>query len=158
MPPQIKRHLIVLAVFVALFMLLRHLLLPESFGEIGHYRAKSLMDNEMKEMHYAGEATCTECHEETSDLKGTDLHAELSCETCHGPGLTHVDSQDAADIQKPQSREFCGKCHALHYARNRKVVSQVELTEHNTEHECIYCHNPHAPWELRNQETPEEGL
>lgn len=158
MPPQISRHLIVLVVLIAAFLLIRHLLIPESFGELGHYRANSLMDNEMKPLHYAGEASCADCHQEMADLKATDQHSGLSCETCHGPGLAHVESLETNDVLKPEGRDFCGKCHGLNFARNRDVVFQVDLKEHNTEHECTYCHNPHAPWELRNQETPEESF
>ena len=56
MPPQIKRLLPLFALFIGLFLLVRHLLIPESFGEFGHYRGNSLGENADKPLHYAGKA------------------------------------------------------------------------------------------------------
>ena len=76
MPIQIKRHLIILSIVIVISFLLRQWLVPESFGDLGHYRANSLGDNELFEMHYAGQEACTECHEEEYDLKEMDMHFE----------------------------------------------------------------------------------
>ncbi len=158
MPLQIKRHLIILVLFTGVFLIIRHLLIPDSFGDLGHYRANSLIDNESHELHYAGQETCTECHEENAELKEMDLHSELSCETCHGPGLAHNESPDSVDLNIPVGRKFCANCHAKNAARDKDVVFQIDLSEHNVDRDCNYCHNPHAPWELRNQDLPEENF
>jgi hypothetical protein len=158
MPIQIKRHLVILVILIGLFLIIRQLLIPDSFGDLGHYRANSLSDNEKFEMHYAGEESCVECHEDMGELKESDLHNNLSCETCHGPGLTHVENPDSSNFILPEGRDFCGLCHDKNPARKSQAVIQVELKEHNPDKSCTSCHNPHAPWELRNQDPPEENF
>ena len=158
MPIQIKRHLIILAILVAVFLVFQRLMIPESFGELGYYRANSLEDNQLFEAHYAGRETCNECHEDMSDLKEMDLHNGLSCETCHGPGLAHTIDSDSAELIIPDGRNFCGRCHAKNTARKEDAVLQIDLREHNPDKNCTYCHNPHAPWELRDQDLQEENF
>ena len=148
MPPQLKRILPLFAVFVFLFLLIRYFLIPESFGEHGHYRFNSVEDNKKKEIHYAGKELCAECHEDHVENLKTDLHADLSCETCHGPGLAHSVLEDAASISIEGDRQFCGLCHSLNPSRKMKVVVQVDIQDHNIEKKCIECHNPHMPWEI----------
>lgn len=158
MPKQIKRHLIVMVVLVGIFLVARYLLVPDSFGEYGHYRGLSLQENEARPMHYAGEESCTACHKEHAEMKEIDVHSELSCETCHGPGLAHEENPDSVKVYVPHSREFCGRCHAENPARSRNVIFQINLQEHNPGKECIECHNPHQPWDLREQATQEEDF
>lgn len=157
MPQQIKRHLIVLAVLVTLFLIIRYFMVPDSFGELGHYRSASLQDNAEKEIVFAGDESCLDCHEDMGELLEMDLHSNLSCESCHGPGLEHNQDPFSADLFLPENREYCERCHAENAARDRNMVSQINVKEHNPDKNCNYCHNPHAPWELRNQETEEEN-
>ncbi|MBW2108874.1 MAG: cytochrome C [Deltaproteobacteria bacterium] len=62
--------------------------------------------------------SCFECHttgygqpggfkseQETPDLKNA------GCETCHGPGSVHVETQDPEDIKASLTDEECGRCH-----------------------------------------------
>jgi len=147
-PPQVKRLAIAFAVFISLFLLLRHFLVPDTFGEYGHYRGASLIDNAKPEIHYAGQNACFECHQDIEDKKLQDVHSEIHCETCHGPGQKHVLSGEAADIIKPSGREFCGLCHALNVAKQKYAVFQVDLKKHNAGKNCIECHNPHEPWKM----------
>jgi hypothetical protein len=148
-PPQITRLAIVFAIFISLFLLVRHFLVPDTFGEYGHYRGDALIDNALVEIHYSGQQACFECHQDVEDLKTLDVHSEIHCETCHGPGQKHVVSSDPADILKPAGREFCGLCHSKNAARRQDAVFQVDLNEHNVGKICIECHNPHQPWEMK---------
>jgi hypothetical protein len=148
-PPQLTRLALAFAVFISLFLLLRHFLVPDTFGEYGHYRGASLIDNAMPEIHYAGQNACFECHQDIEDLKAKDVHSGIHCETCHGPGQAHVVSGDAADILKPTGREFCTRCHAINAARQNNAVFQIDPLKHNTGKNCTECHNPHQPWELK---------
>jgi hypothetical protein len=148
-PPQIPRLALAFAIFISLFLLLRHFLVPDTFGKYGHYRAASLEDNALPEIHYSGQVACFKCHQAIEDKKSQDVHSEIHCETCHGPGEKHVISSKAADIFKPAGREFCGKCHELNAAKLKSAVFQVDLTKHNTGKNCIECHNPHQPWEMK---------
>jgi hypothetical protein len=148
-PPQINRLLLAFAIFILLFMVARHFLRPESFGKYGHYRADALDENAMNEIHYAGQQACFECHQDIEDMKAKDVHNEIHCETCHGPGEKHVKSGEAADILKPSGREFCGSCHAMNAARPKGAITQVDLNKHNIGKNCLECHNPHQPWEMK---------
>lgn len=149
-PPQITRLALAFAVFIALFLVVRHQLKPKSFGKYGHYRAESLVDNANIDINYAGHTACYDCHEDIRDLKETDAHSGLHCEICHGPGEKHVNSADAADIIKPTGREFCGRCHSKNAGKSEDVITQIDLKEHNVGKNCTECHNPHAPWEMKN--------
>lgn len=147
-PPQLTRLTIAFAIFISLFLLLRHILVPDTFGQYGHYRGASLLDNAAVEVHYSGHKACLECHQDIEDLKVQDVHSSINCEICHGPGQKHVLSGEAADIIKPSGREFCGSCHAKNAARPAATIAQVDLTKHNTGKNCIECHNPHQPWAM----------
>jgi hypothetical protein len=138
-------------VFVGLFLVSRYFLIPESFGKYGHYRANSLDEIEALPVHYAGKAACIECHPTETEQLESDLHYDLSCEVCHGPGAQHANDPDHYQtLKKPGTREFCGQCHDLHPARNAEFVNQVDIMEHRLErNNCIDCHNPHAVWELK---------
>lgn len=63
MPQYIKRLIIAFAFFVFLFLILQQLLKPVSFGALGHYRSDAIRENSAAEMHYAGLANCTSCHD-----------------------------------------------------------------------------------------------
>jgi hypothetical protein len=170
MPQQIRRLLLAFAIFIALFLVLRYLLVPKSFGEYGHYRGASLAENAAKPIHYAGTATCSRCHNDIVEEKSRGLHAGLACESCHGPAYRHVifadtvpGSQlpDSLSLEKPSERNDCARCHDRNLARIKikadtldiSMVRQVDVEEHNlinrsdsTELKCIDCHNPHDPF------------
>jgi hypothetical protein len=147
-PLHIKRLILVFAIFIALFLVARHFLIPESFGKYGPYRAASMDDYTRLEIHYSGQQACFECHQDIEDLKAADVHSGVHCETCHGPGQKHVVSSEASDILKPSGREFCGNCHKKNAARSKDAVFQVDLAEHNIGKNCTECHNPHQPWAM----------
>jgi hypothetical protein len=149
-PPQIPRLALAFAIFISLFLVLRHFLIPDTFGKYGPYRAASMDDYSELEIHYAGQQACFKCHQDIEDLKSMDVHNTLHCETCHGPGEKHATTSAAADILKPSGREFCGKCHSLNAARKKDAIFQVDLTTHNIDKNCTECHNPHQPWEMKN--------
>jgi hypothetical protein len=148
-PPQIPRLALAFAIFISLFLVARHLLVPDTFGEYGHYRGASLFDNALPEIHYAGQEACFECHPDIQDIKSKDVHSSIHCETCHGPGQKHVISGAVADISKPSGREFCGSCHTPNAAKKKDAVVQVDLNKHNTGKNCTECHNAHQPWEMK---------
>ena len=76
-PPQLPRLALAFTIFILLFLLLRYLLVPVTFGEYGHYRGASLIDNASAEIHYAGQQACFECHQDVEDLKKQDVHSEI---------------------------------------------------------------------------------
>ncbi len=148
MPIQLKRLIPLFIVFIGIFLILRHLLIPDTFGQYGHYRGDALIDNASRNSVHASKEDCFLCHDDIQAIVENDSHAGLSCLICHGPGLEHVDNPEADNILKNSGREFCGKCHHLHAARSADVIIQVDIHTHHTEKDnCIECHNPHEVWE-----------
>ena len=169
MPQQIKRLISVFAIFVALFLIMRQVLKPDSFGDLGHYRAKAIQENTMKELHYAGSDSCAKCHEDILKDKSLGFHKQLKCEVCHGPGLKHahyakqfktLQLPDSLILYKPTERKDCAICHQINAARikiqfdtiNTSMIHQINVRDHNlqdkktkVEFKCIECHNPHQP-------------
>lgn len=136
-------------VFVVLFISIQHFLTPDSFGEYGHYRADSIDDNKMRTSYFKGEEKCTECHQDIYDVKSLDVHDGVRCESCHSPKIAGtVDCKVKPPIVKG-SLEFCAQCHAMNAGRLKKGVPQLDFKDHKGEQNCIECHNPHAPWELK---------
>ena len=147
MPVQLKRLIPIFIVFIAIFLIIRHFLIPESFGEYGHYRANTIEEVASQEMVHASRETCYDCHDDIQAVVDNDLHAGLSCLICHGPGLKHAEDPSPENILKQGGREFCGRCHNINAARPAEVISQVDVSTHNIEfNECIECHNPHEVW------------
>jgi len=151
MPKQLKTLLPLFAVFILLFLIARHFLIPESFGKYGHYRANSIDEIAALPINYAGKSVCIDCHDTEAEMLASDQHTSLSCETCHGPNAKHADDYEIKDnLVMGGSREFCGRCHSLNSARKIEVINQIDIREHHPEKEnCIDCHNPHAVWELK---------
>ncbi len=148
-PPQLKRLAVAFAIFISGFLLLRHFLVPESFGQYGFYRGASLEEIAQIPVKYAGQKACLDCHQDIDNLKQEDVHSEISCETCHGPGQKHSENGDITLLEKPVSRESCGICHSKNTAKRKEAIFQVDLKEHNTPKKCIECHNPHQPWNMK---------
>jgi len=150
MPVQLKTLISLFALFILLFLVARHFLIPESFGKYGHYRANAIDEIAAAPIHYAGKSVCVECHDEEAEKLASDQHASLSCEVCHGPNAKHADDYEVNEfLVKDGSRKFCGRCHSIDAARKPENITQVNIKEHHLEKEnCIDCHNPHAVTEL----------
>jgi len=149
MPPQLKRLLPAFIIFILLFLVLKYYLTPETFGEKGHYRYSSIAEVQQTKMKYAGKDKCNECHDDKVEELGMDFHADLSCEVCHGPGLMHAENDGDYKILVPTERELCALCHSKNISRSTRIITQINILEHNTGKKCIDCHNPHMPWELK---------
>ena len=148
-PLHIKRLILAFAIFISLFLVLRHFLVPDTFGKYGPYRAAAMDDYLPLEINYSGQKACFECHQDIEDLKAQDVHSDIHCETCHGPGQKHVVSSLTADILKPTGREFCGNCHVINAAKKKDAIIQIDINKHNIDKNCIECHNAHQPWEMK---------
>lgn len=148
-PPQLKRLALAFAIFISAFLIIRHTLVPKTFGQYGFYRGASLEEIAQTSLKYAGQKACLDCHQDIDDLKQQDVHSEIHCETCHGPGQKHSENGDTTLLEKPVSRESCGICHSKNAAKKKEAVFQVDLSEHNINKKCIECHNPHQPWEMK---------
>jgi hypothetical protein len=118
---------------------------PETFGELGHYRAASIDAIAAQPIRYAGAQVCIECHEEHGQTKNDSYHRTLSCEVCHGPAANHAEDPESHRPHAPRKRgEACLYCHE--YLPSRPTgFPQIIETMHSPMQPCISCHEPHDP-------------
>ena len=148
MPRIIFRLLLSFVVFVSVFVVIKQFVTPDSFGDYGHYRANSIEDNIAKTLVYKGEDECIKCHIDIFELKDSDLHSGVSCESCHYP---KIDAITECKVNPPVvigSIKFCIQCHELNFARESIRFPNLDIKDQKGDQNCIECHNPHAPWEL----------
>lgn len=144
-PEQLKR----LGVIVGLFLVVvvtRFFLLPESWISAKPHQAAKVEREMQKAPHYAGMATCRECHQEEYQAKLGGFHRTIGCENCHGPAAAHVANKDdkSAVPPKHREREFCLGCHGF-LASRPNGFPQVDGEKHNPRKKCVSCHDPHDP-------------
>ncbi|MGC8760590.1 MAG: cytochrome c3 family protein [Bryobacteraceae bacterium] len=141
-------HLIAPAgVFVAgllLFLAVRSVVVPPSFGRYGHYRAAALDEIRARPLQYAGRAACANCHAVEATTLGQGRHAPVSCEACHGPAAAHVEDPGATKPLRPDAAALCAGCHEADAAKP-PWFRQVNTKEHMAGMACGDCHQPHSP-------------
>ena len=144
MPQQIKRLAIVFALLIGGLVLARYMLVPPTFGKLGHYRAAAIDSVVAQPIHYAGQQVCIECHDDIGETKVTSRHRTVTCEVCHGPAAVHADDPDEAQPPAPRERGYCPLCHGYNASRPTGFP-QIDPMAHNPVKPCIACHDPHQP-------------
>jgi uncharacterized CHY-type Zn-finger protein len=129
---------------VTAFVVLRWLMVPADFGELGHYRTGAVRDNMARPTVYAGQAACLECHADVAELRAKGKHARVACESCHGALAAHASSPDAQKPVRPNPRTTCISCHSANISKP-KSFPQVVPEEHAPEGSCAACHAVHNP-------------
>jgi DmsE family decaheme c-type cytochrome len=88
---------------------------------------------------FAGADECEDCHEDVGGhALGPDYHAD--CETCHGPGYLHSESEEVAEIRFPSNAD-CSGCHET----GRATHLAWSTSEHDrTGVLCSDCHQSHT--------------
>jgi hypothetical protein len=66
-----------------IFLVVRHYVVPRSFGQYGHYRGAAMSEIAAHPAKFAGHETCETCHSDVADKKKTGKHAHVNCEACH---------------------------------------------------------------------------
>ena len=129
-----------------LFLVIRHFVVPPSFGQYGHYRGAAMGEIAARPVKFAGHDTCEACHVDVADAKKAGKHAHVNCEACHGPQAKHASSDDpsATKPQLPDSAVLCVRCHTASAAKP-KDFPQVNPAEHSNGMPCDTCHKPHTP-------------
>jgi Cytochrome c554 and c-prime len=126
------------------FLVVRHYVVPKSFGEYGHYRGAAISEIAARPLKFAGHAACESCHTDIADTKHAGKHASVNCEACHGPLAKHADDPTSLDPGKPDTAVLCVRCHAASAAKP-KDFPQVVAADHSNGLACETCHNPHSP-------------
>ncbi|MBI5881590.1 MAG: hypothetical protein HZB91_00565 [Elusimicrobia bacterium] len=144
-------HLLRVAVIflasITVFLVVRAVVKPESYGKIGRYRAEALDDSKALPVRYAGQKECGPCHKAQVKEKAGSSHSGVSCESCHGALAAHVAAPKGAKPAKPaeaEMRRFCLRCHEASVSKPAKFPVQ-DGTKHNPDMACGMCHKPHAP-------------
>jgi uncharacterized CHY-type Zn-finger protein len=135
------------AVFVVggvLFLVIRGVLVPRSFGEYGHYRGNAITETASRPISYAGHQVCEACHADVLEVKSKGVHKGVACESCHGPLAKHADDPASVQPLKLNTAVLCVRCHEANLAKPQKFP-QVVSAEHSGGAACNTCHQPHSP-------------
>ena len=105
------------------------------------------------------EDNCGMCHDvvisdwQSGDHGPFDLKGKpgVSCETCHGPALAHLDAkgkeEKAATAPSVEgTRDFCAVCHKEigNEIGPRTAVSTQNMDKHGGKADCVMCHDSHS--------------
>jgi ribosomal protein S27AE len=86
---------------------------------------------------------CAACHAQIERTKAVSAHALLPCTTCHTAPEQHRQLPRSVLPSKPETREFCGQCHAA--SSSNPDAPKISLAEHGGRYLCWQCHYPHLP-------------
>lgn len=149
--------------------LFKTLLIPDSFGVYGPYRADAILENLAVPIRHGTNASCFECHPYEAKVHRAGLHNTISCEFCHGPWADHVDGKKKiAALPVKTGKEItklCLRCHNTEIAaRPEAVIKTVAMPAHlqdqkvKLSHTCNQCHHVHAPLKYINRAKQITGL
>jgi len=143
-PDQLIRLSVPFLFIILALLIIKQFVTPETFGDLGHYRAAAIEDISSIEPHYAGFQACLDCHEDIMEVQQGSYHRNISCEVCHEPSLEHVNDPTEHLPPAPRERGFCPLCHNYLDARPTGFPQIITMT-HNPGKPCINCHDPHDP-------------
>jgi hypothetical protein len=144
MPQQVPRLIAVFVVAIGALVLARGFLVPETFGEFGHYRAAAADSIAARPVKFAGSRVCAACHGAIDTRRVAGNHRGVACEVCHGPAASHASAPMAGKPPIRRERALCLLCHAFNPSRPTGFP-QVDSLTHNTRIPCMTCHAPHNP-------------
>jgi Cytochrome c7 and related cytochrome c len=134
----------VFAVGAIIFILVRAVLVPKSFGEYGHYRGDAITEIAAKPVVFAGHQACEACHPDVAAMKSAGKHVSVNCEACHGALADHADDPTTVQPPKLDTAVLCVRCHEVNGARPAGFP-QIVAEEHSGGLPCETCHQPHSP-------------
>jgi uncharacterized CHY-type Zn-finger protein len=127
-----------------IFLVVRHFIVPKSFGQYGHYRGASIGEIAARPVKFAGHQSCEACHSDVAEMKKKGKHAPVNCEACHGALADHADDPTIKPVL-PDTAVLCVRCHTASAAKPNGF-SQVVPAEHSQGLPCGTCHQtPHNP-------------
>jgi len=126
------------------FLAVRGLLVPDGFGEQGHFRPGALEDNQNRELRFAGRQACFECHGGIAEARHGSRHERVGCESFHGALAAHAADPGSTTPQRPDPKQVCLVCHQ-HKVSMPASFPQIDPAEHGDGAVCTECHRPHHP-------------
>ena len=137
-------------------LLFKKLLIPDSFGVYGHYRADAISEAALVPIRHGTNASCFKCHPYEAKIHKKGRHKTISCEFCHGTYADHVaDGKKAGTLPVKKEKEIttlCLRCHNTEIkARHEEVIKTVAMPNHLRDqkvkltHTCNQCHHVLAP-------------
>jgi len=138
------RLVVVIAVALLLFAVLRTAVVPRSFGQYGHYRGAAIAETAARPIAFAGHDACETCHTDVVDQKKQGKHVVVACEACHGALAKHADDPNSMTPPKLDTAVVCARCHEANSAKP-KEFPQVVTADHSGGIACDTCHQPHRP-------------
>lgn len=150
-------------------LLVKKLLLPESWGVYGHYRADAIAESAAEPIRHGTNASCFSCHPYEAGIHKKGLHKTISCEFCHGTYADHVEGGKKSMALPVKRNEeittLCLRCHNSQIkARAVAVIKTVGMPDHlekqkvKTTHTCNQCHHVHAPMKYINRARQITGM
>jgi len=115
LPEQVTRLGVVIGAIVAIVLLMRFVVLPESFFSAKPHQAATVVREMEKPLRHAGVAACRECHAEQFDLKYGGRHRDIAAKTAMAP------RRCMPPTRRP--RQACRRCRV-----NAKSASPVTPT------------------------------
>ncbi|AIY89159.1 hypothetical protein [Geoglobus acetivorans] len=146
-----RRFLLIYLTFVLVFLMLRTVIVPPTFGEFTDdytyrwFRGDSVREIMQYDMKFATKEMCEQCHPEKVEFLNRGKHSTLSCETCHGPSMKHVENPTTYHPEIDTTRELCKLCHEFNPTRPEDFPQKF-TDDHGYGFACVECHNPHSPW------------
>lgn len=154
---HIWRAVLILVALSLAGIVVRHFLVPASFGEEGFYRYDSLAEFMEKPIVHGSPTACQECHLDQYEARAEGKHSTVTCESCHAPVTSHaLDEEKVAEMRINRSHTLCANCHQTLIARPESMP-QVDVPSHLVDMEliakgdaipegvCLGCHDVHDP-------------
>jgi len=141
---HLSRVVLLLALGLIVFLLIRQAVIPAEFGKYGHFRPGALDDIRARPVNFAGREACEACHSDQVEAKSKGKHANIGCEACHGALAKHAEDPTSVVPELPKTEVLCAKCHEANAAKP-KTFPQVVTADHSNGMPCNTCHKPHNP-------------
>jgi hypothetical protein len=87
---------------------------------------------------------CEACHATIARTKALSDHVYVACTVCHNAPEEHKINPRRFVPSRPDTREFCGTCHARG-ADTPVEAKTVDMSTHGGRYVCWQCHYPHLP-------------
>jgi hypothetical protein len=106
------RFAFLFVVAFAVFLVVRHFVVPKSFGEYGHYRGAAIAEIAARPLHYAGHETCETCHADIAEAK--KANTTVLCIRCHAESAAKPGGFPQIDPVQHSGGVPCETCHQPH--------------------------------------------